>query len=137
MAINNLESLNENILSNLKNMVHVETIVGEPILCGGITIIPISKANFGFGAGGSDIGKDENAKKFGGGSGGAVTIQPIAFLVIQDGHVQLLQLADKNNTADRIINMVPEVMEKINGFVADSKPKKDQPPVAMDDQGAL
>lgn len=134
MAVNNMENLNNNVLGNLKDLIRTETVIGDPMEIQGVTIIPVSKVTFGFGAGGTDLGKEVSANKFGGGSGAGVTVNPVAFLVVKDGHVQLLQLADKNNTADRVVNMVPDVVDKISSLVQGSKEKKE--PAAPAD-GAL
>ena len=132
MAVNNMENLNNNVLGNLKDLIRTETVVGDPIEIQGTTIIPVSKVSFGFGAGGTDLGKEINTNKFGGGSGAGVTVHPVAFLVVREGHVQLLQLADKNNTADRVVNMVPDVVDKISSLVQGNKEKKDAVPEEQD-----
>ena len=129
MAVTNMENLNNNVLGNLKELIRTETVIGDPIAIQGTTIIPVCKATFGFGAGGTDLGKTVEADKFGGGSGAGVTVTPVAFLVVREGHVQLLQLADKNNTADRVVNMVPDVVDKISCFCQGDKGEK-VPPAA-------
>lgn len=122
----NIGSLNDNVLGNLKGLVDADTIIGETITTAdGTMIIPVSKVSFGFATGGADLGK-EAANKFAGGSGGGVTVQPIAFLVVREGRVQLLQLADKNNTAERALNLVPEVMDRITELFAKDKGDKAQ-----------
>ncbi len=124
MAKGNLNSLNDNVLGNLKNMVSADTIIGEAIQTpDGSTIIPVSKVSFAFAAGGADTGKAADSDKFGGGSGGGVTVQPIAFLVLKGGNVQLLQLAEKGQTVDRVLNLVPETMDRISDFLSKDKPK--------------
>lgn len=114
-------------MDKLRNMVDVNTIVGTPIHTQeGITLIPISKVSFGFASGGSDFGaKQPNTQvMFGGGSGAGVSIVPIAFLVVSDGNVKLLPVAaPPNNTVDRIVELVPEVMDRVNGYL-----KKDKTP---------
>ncbi len=112
-------------LEKLKKLVDVNTIIGDPInLPEGITIIPISKVSFGFATGGSELPTSKPSAPFGGGSGGGVTIQPLAFLVISKGNVQLMQIQTADNTADRIVNMVPGVIDKVNGIISDYKDKK-------------
>ena len=112
-------------LEKLKKLVDVNTIIGEPLnLPDGITIIPVSKVSFGFATGGSELPTSKPSTPFGGGSGGGVTIQPLAFLVISNGNVQLMQIQTADNTADRIVNMVPGVIDKVNGFITDYKNKK-------------
>jgi len=123
MGKENINSLNDNVLGNLKGLVNAGTIIGDPIHVGDdTTIIPVSKVSFAFASGGADTGKAVQSDKFGGGSGGGVTVLPIAFLVVKDGRVQLLQLADKGQTVDRLLNLVPETMDRISGFISKDKP---------------
>ena len=82
----------------------------------GVTLIPISKVSFGFGSGGGDYGKAPK-ENFGGGAGGAVKIDPVAFLVIKDGSTRVLPVAvPPVSTMDRIVDMVPDVMDKVEKF---------------------
>lgn len=112
-------------LTNLKNLVDVNTIIGDPIATSdGTTIIPISKVSFGFATGGSELPTSKPSTPFGGGSGGGVTIQPLAFLVISNGDVKLLQMQTADNTADRVVNMVPGVIDKVSGIMKEHQNKK-------------
>ncbi len=105
-------------MEKIRNMVDVNTIVGTPINTpDGITLIPVSKVSFGFASGGSDFGaKQQDAPiMFGGGSGAGVSIVPVAFIVVNEGNVKLLPVAaPANTTVDRIVELVPDVMDKIN-----------------------
>jgi len=104
--------------------VDVNTIVGEPITAGeGVTIIPISKVSFGYASGGSDIPTEKPKELFGGGTGGGVTIQPLAFLVINGGDVSLMQMQTADSTADRIVNAVPGLLDKVVGMIKKGKEK--------------
>ena len=111
-----------------RNMVDVNTIIGEPIETQvGITIIPISKVSFGFAAGGSEFrgetlkeynkkDKDEEIQyklPFGGGAGAGVSINPVAFLVVQEGSVKLMPV-DHDSCLDKILDYVPDLMQKLN-----------------------
>ena len=112
-------------LEKLKKLVDVNTIIGDAITTpDGTTIIPVSKVSFGFATGGSELPTSQPSTPFGGGSGGGVTIQPLAFLVISKGNVQLLQMQTADNTADRIVNMVPGVIDKVSGFINEQQDKK-------------
>lgn len=112
---------------NLRTLIDVNTIIGEQITTpDGTVIIPVSKVTFGYGMGGSDLPTDKR-EAFGGATAGGVTIQPIAFLVVKDGTVQLVQLASANNTAERAMNMVPEVVDKISGIIGKAPVKKKSP----------
>ena len=112
-----INGLLDTSMQNLRSLVDANTVVGEAINTpDGTTIIPVSKVSFGFASGGSDIpGKDK--EPFGGGAGGGVSVQPIAFLIIKDGKVDLLQINESKNTADRIVNMVPEMFDKMAAFL--------------------
>lgn len=109
-------------MDKIKEMVDVNTIVGTPITAAdGTLIIPVSKVSYGFASGGSDLPtKNENKDLFGGGSGAGVTIQPIAFLTVYQGNVRLISVAG-NDSLDRIMGMVPDVMDKVKGFFKKEK----------------
>ena len=122
-----VNELMDSSMQNLRDLVDVNTIIGDPIEVGNVTIIPISKVSFGFVTAGSDIPSQKAGQPFGGGNGSGVTINPLAFLVINNGEVQLLQMATSNNTADKIVNMVPEVMDKVSALIKkDGKSKAQQ-----------
>lgn len=105
-------------MEKIREMVDVNTIVGTPITCAdGATIIPISKVSYGFASGGSDLPAKVEKDLFGGGSGAGISIQPVAFLVILNGEVKLMQLSIDASTPNALINLVPDVMEKISGFM--------------------
>lgn len=106
-------------MEKIREMVDVNTIVGTPITCAdGATIIPISKVSYGFASGGSDLPAKVEKNLFGGGSGAGISIQPVAFLVILNGEVKLMQLSIDASTPNALINLVPDVMEKISGFMS-------------------
>ena len=112
-------------MDEIRNMVDANTIIGQPITCsGGTTVIPISKVSFGFASGGSDLPTKVAKDMFGGGGGAGVNITPVAFLVIMPNDVKLLQLSVNASTPNAIINMVPDIMDKITGFLAGKQEKK-------------
>ena len=113
-------------MEQIRGMVDANTIIGQPIQCeNGTTVIPISKVSFGFASGGSDLPTKVAKDMFGGGGGAGVTITPIAFLVIMPGDVKLLQLSVNASTPNAIVNMVPDVMDKVTGFLAGRQAKKE------------
>lgn len=124
----------ESALNSLRSLVDVNTIIGDPITTAdGIVILPISKVSFGYASGGSDLPAAKQAELFGGATGGGVTIQPLAFLVINDGVVELLQMQTADNTGDRIVNVVPGLVDKVLNVIKkkdkDGKePDKEEPP---------
>ena len=123
-----IEGLMLTAMNSIQDMVDVNTIIGEPIETQvGITIIPISKVCFGFAAGGSEFSgetlkeynkkdKDEEIEyklPFGGGAGAGVSINPVAFLVVQEGNVKLMPV-DHDSCLDRLLDYVPDLMQKMN-----------------------
>ena len=111
-------------LDRLKEMVDVNTIIGEPItLQDGTTIIPISKVSFGFASGGSDLPAKTEKDLFGGGSGAGVSIQPIAFLVAYKGDVKLMQMSVNAPTQNALVSMIPDVLDKVKGMIGKDKKK--------------
>ena len=122
-----LNDLMRSTMEKIHEMVDTNTIVGQPITTpDGVTLIPISKVSFGFGAGGGDYGKAaQNAQNFGGGSGAGVKIDPVAFLVIKGGSTRVLPVAvPPVNTVDRIVEMTPDIRDKVEKFF-DKKQEKE------------
>ena len=105
-------------MEKIREMVDTNTIVGQPITTpDGVTLIPISKVSFGFGAGGGDYGKTSPKENFGGGSAAGVKIAPVAFLVVKDGSARVLPVAvPPVSTVDRVVEMVPDIMDKVEKY---------------------
>ena len=123
----NLPNMLEGTIQKIKEMVDVNSVVGEPITTpDGVTIIPVSKVSVGFGGAGSDFAKEKTTSgenPFGGGAGGGVKVSPVCFLIVKDGNVRMMPVAQAaNTTADRIVEMIPDTLDKISAFV-DSKTK--------------
>ena len=114
-------------MEKIKEMVDVNTIVGTPITAAdGTMIIPVSKVSYGFASGGSDLPtKNEKKDLFGGGSGAGVTIQPIAFLTVYQGNVKLISVTGGSEGLDKVLGMVPDVVEKVKGFFKKDKKVKE------------
>ncbi len=110
-------------MEKIKEMVDVNTIVGDPITSAdGTLIIPVSKVSYGFASGGSDLpSKNEKKDLFGGGSGAGVTIQPIAFLTVYQGNVRLINVNGGGDGIEKIIDMVPDVVDTVKGFFKKDK----------------
>ena len=120
-----IEGVMSTTMQKIKEMVDVNTIIGNPITTpDGTTIIPVSKVSFGFASGGSDLPTSNPKQTFGGGGGAAITLQPIAFLVVHEGNVRLLQIATSSNTADKVVNAVPDIIDKVSDVL--SKNQKDK-----------
>lgn len=113
-------------IEKVRQLVDVSTIVGEPVvLSNEVTVIPVSKVTYGFASGGSDFPSKNNNQLFGGGGGAGITINPVAFLILKNGEVTLKHITSNDNAAERIVNMVPEVIDKVSGIVTKVKPAKD------------
>ena len=110
-------------IEKIKDMVDCQTIVGDAIDAGdGIKVIPISKVTYGFASGGSDFPTKTSKDLFGGGGGAGVTIAPVAFLVINNGDVTVKYISEGiENSAERIIGMVPDVVNKVSDVVTKLK----------------
>ncbi len=122
MSEKNLEGMVNVSFEKIKGMVDANSIVGSPIITpDGTTIIPISKISMGFGCGGSDFPSASPKEMFGGGTGGGVTVQPMAFLIIKGESVRMIQVADKNNVTERIANMIPDAIDTVSGFINKKK----------------
>ncbi len=109
-------------IEKVRQLVDVSTIVGEPIaLSNEITVIPVSKVTYGFASGGSDFPSKNNTQLFGGGGGAGITINPVAFLVLKNGEVTLKHINSNDNAAERFVDMVPEVIDKVSAVVSKVK----------------
>ena len=117
MSQHPIEGLMDVTLEKIKSMVDSNTIIGNPInMADGTLVLPISKVTFGFASGGADFPSKTTKDLFGGGGGAGVSIQPVAFLVVKDGSVRMLQLADTSNSVDRAIGMLPDMVDKITAL---------------------
>ena len=119
-----LGELTESNMKNLQALIDSNSVIGREIVTpDGTVILPVSKVSFGFGSGGGDLPASQK-ELFGGGTGGGVTITPLAFLIVKNGDVKLLQVQSYNNTADRVLCMVPDVMDKVSGLISGAKKEK-------------
>ncbi len=124
-----LPNMLESTIQKIKEMVDVNSVIGAPITTpDGVTIIPVSKVSVGFGGGGSDFttksSRPGEDNPFGGGAGGGVKVTPICFLIVKDGAVRMMPVAEPaSTTADRIVEMVPDTLDKISAFI-DSRTEK-------------
>jgi len=116
-----IESLMRTTMESIRDMVDVNTIVGDAVESkDGSLIIPISKVSFGFASGGSEFntrGCEDNISKypFGGGAGAGVSVKPVAFLVLKNENVRILSV-DHDNTYDRLVDSVPQIIDMFKGM---------------------
>ncbi|WP_170007929.1 GerW family sporulation protein [Bacillus fonticola] len=132
MSDHPIKGLMTTAMENLKEMIDVNTIVGDPVETpDGSVILTVSKVGFGFGAGGSEFGSASEKKEgsegqggkhpFGGGSGGGVSITPIAFLVVGHNGVKMLHLDENTSIYERLLDLAPAAVEKIQEMLSKNK----------------
>lgn len=128
-----IENLMKSTMENIRDMVDVNTIIGDAVETrDGTYIIPISKVSFGFASGGSEFNSHDNINHheheevnypFGGGSGAGVSVRPVAFLVVKENSVRLLPV-EQDTTYDRIVDTVPQVIEMFKDAFCNKEDKK-------------
>ncbi|WFD08792.1 GerW family sporulation protein [Tepidibacter hydrothermalis] len=119
-----IESLMKTTMENMKDMIDVDTIVGNPVeTSNGSVLIPISKVSFGFASGGGEYNKNcrseedsKDAYPFAGGTGAGITVQPVAFMVVEKEETKLMYVDQNANMLDNILNKTPKLMENIQGM---------------------
>lgn len=122
---NSIGGILETALEKIKEVSSSDTIIGTPVSVGeGVTVVPISKITFGFGGGGSDFGKPDN-DKFGVGTGGGMTVTPIAILLSEPKRVRLLQLSEQKGSSvvDSLIKTAPDLIDKVKELFAKKEDK--------------
>ena len=128
----------EATINQIKNVVDVSTIIGQPIVVGEVTILPVSKVTYGFASGGSDLPNKTNKELFAGGGGAGVTMQPLAFLIVSEGGVRILEISSKyNNGLDRALTMAPDLIDKVKetiGALKSGDDKKEETAEAATEQ---
>ena len=126
-----LSEMMSSSMSKIREMVDVNTVIGDPIMTGdGVTIIPVTKVSIGYGGGGSDFAtKNYPANRdnaFGGGAGAGVSITPVAFLIVRGENVRMLPVAEPASTSvDRLIEQLPDLIDKAQSFFESRKAEKE------------
>ena len=128
---NSLPNMLDSSIEKIKEMVDVNTVVGQPMkISEDLTIIPVSTVSVGLCGGGSDyVSKNENRHEnpFGGGIGAGVKVTPVAFLIVKEGSVRMVPVATPaNTTVDRLVEMLPETLDKIVDFIDSRLENKDE-----------
>ena len=133
MAEHPVQGLMGATVEKIRETADANTIIGTPIsIDANTTIIPVSKVTMGFASGGSDMGAKATKEMFGGGSGAGVSITPIAFLVVTNGTVRTVQLAEHVSPIDNAINALPELVDKLAAMLK----KDDASGAAQQQEGA-
>lgn len=122
-------------MESMKEMVDVNTIVGDPVETpDGSVIMPISRVAFGYAAGGSEFVGQKTSEgighPFGGGSGAGVSVQPVGFLVVGNGNIRMLPV-DANNMVDRLVDLTPQLMSQVQGMLAGRNHRHEPPAPSM------
>ncbi len=119
---NNVKNLFGASVDKIKEVVDTNTVIGDPITTAdGTTVIPVSKVSYGFASGGSDLPSKQAASLFGGGGGAGINITPIAFLVLKDGDVRIIPVSSQPDTVDRVVSMVPGIVDKVGTLLGRKK----------------
>ncbi len=134
---NPISELLRTTMESVKAMADANTIMGAPIRAEGVTLIPVSRLSFGVAGGGAEFTTKKSPSgpdnPYGGGSGASAKLEPVAFLVIRENNVKVLPVAPPPaTTVDRVIDTVPEVVEKVTGFL--EKQKQEKQAVQVQDQ---
>ena len=117
-----IQQLINDAMGKMREIVDSNTVIGTPITTReGTTILPVSKISFGFVSGGTDFANEKQKDLFGGAASSGASITPVGFLVIKGDSVKLIQLAENGRAVDRVLNMVPEVLDKLEGFISKDK----------------
>lgn len=129
-----IETLMKTAMESIKDMVDVNTIVGDPVETpDGSVIMPVSRVACGFAAGGADYQSDGSSQgdkqtlPFGGGSGGGVSVRPVGFLVVGQNQVRLLPV-EGNPVAERLIDLAPNLLERLQVMMQQRQQQKEEPP---------
>ena len=126
----NLPNMLNNTIGKIREMLDANSVIGEAIVCEGVTIIPISKVSVGLAGGGSDfVSKNPNRHEnpFGGAVGAGIKVTPVAFLIVKDGNVRMMPVANPaSTTADRLVEMIPDTLDRISDFFESRKTKSEE-----------
>lgn len=126
---NPIGQLLKDTMEQVRAMADADVIVGTPIQAEGVTLIPVSRMSIGVGGGGTEFSTKKQQmggdNAFGGGSAASAKLEPVAFLVIRDGTVKMLPVGGAPvTTMDRVVELVPEVVDKVTDFIQTQKEKK-------------
>ena len=113
MAEHPIKEMMDTTLQKIREAVDASTVIGDPIIAGETTVIPVSKISYGFASGGSDFPNKNAQECFGGGGGAGVTVAPVGFLVINGSDVKMIPVDSGLNAVNRAIDMVPDIVDKV------------------------
>jgi len=136
-----IEGLMKTTMNSLKEMVDVNTIIGDPVQSpDGLVIIPVSKITFGFASGGSEFTKNkdrestENSFPFGGGSGAGVSVQPVGFIVAGNNQIKLLTVDEGNTALSNLFDFASKLTDSIQQAINKNKESQNNNISQMDNK---
>lgn len=124
MSENSIKNIMDVTMEKLRTMVDANTIIGDPMVVGDITLIPVSKVSFGVATGGSDFPSKTQSGLFGGGGGAGVTLSPVAFIAVSGGNVKMMPVYNEMSSIDKAVSMAPEVLQKAKELFSKDKSKE-------------
>lgn len=126
MSENSIKNIMDVTMDKLRAMVDANTIIGDPIVVDGVTLIPVSKVSFGLATGGSDFPSKTQSGLFGGGGGAGVTVSPVAFIAVSDGNVRMMPVYNELSSFDKAVAMAPDMLERAKELFKKDKNKSAQ-----------
>lgn len=126
MSENSIKNIMDVTMDKLRAMVDANTIIGDPIVVDGVTLIPVSKVSFGLATGGSDFPSKTQSGLFGGGGGAGVTVSPVAFIAVSDRNVRMMPVYNELSSFDKAMAMAPDVLERAKELFKKDKNKASQ-----------
>lgn len=126
MSENSIKSIMDVTMDKLRAMVDANTIIGDPIVVGDVTLLPVSRVSFGLATCGSDFPSKTQSGLFGGGGGAGVTIVPVAFIAVCDGSVKMMPVYNELSSAEKALAMAPDVIERAKELFSKDKSKKEE-----------
>ena len=131
---NPVPELVQKTIEQIRSTVDVNTVIGDPIETGGVTIIPVSKVAFGYATGGSEAAskhRSSGPNNVMGGGGAGVTVTPLGFLIVKEGGVRYLPIPEPaHGGLERIIDKAPDLMDQVSGLLDKVREKKTGEPAA-------
>lgn len=122
---NKISEIMQTAIEEIKSMVDADTVIGNPIVVGDMTVIPVSKVSYGLASGGVDLNnKNSQNKTFGGGGGAGVSVVPVCFIAVRNGEAKILNINYGNDLASKAISLVPDLFEEIKSLFKSKKDTK-------------
>ena len=127
---NPISQMLDSSMENIRKMVDANTVVGNPITTpDGTTVLPIARIKLGYAGGGSEF-TTKNASSsnpYGGGTGASVSVTPVAFLICKESGCRVLPIPEPaSSTADRIIELIPDIADKVWKLIEEKKASKEE-----------